>query len=272
MSPAAALAAASALFGAGAARELLAGGGRFELGRLPSLDRRALAAGLRLGLPRRIAGAGLEARVSLAALLAAKLVLAIAALPIALALAPMAPGRLAILVAAGIPAASFLAPDAFLERAARRRRAEILAVLPDALDRLAVSAGLGRATAAGFEELAGPGEGALSEELAVTVAEISCGVPQAEALGSLRRRVPGPELAGLCAAIERSRRFGSPLAEQLHRLASALRVAQRRRIEERAARAAPKIQLVVALVLVPSVLLIIVAAVIANANTFLAGF
>ena len=76
----------------------------------------------------------------------------------------------------------------------------------------------------------------------------------------------------LCATIERSRRYGSPLADQLRRQASALRRDQRRTVEERAARAAPKIQLVVALVLVPSVLLMIAAALIANADIFFSSF
>jgi tight adherence protein C len=71
--------------------------------------------------------------------------------------------------------------------------------------------------------------------------------------------------------IERSRRYGSPLAEQLHEQASALRSSQRRRIEEDAARAAPKIQLAVALLLVPSVLLMIAAGLLANLDRFLAG-
>jgi tight adherence protein C len=79
-------------------------------------------------------------------------------------------------------------------------------------------------------------------------------------------------MATLCAAIERSRRYGSPLADQLRRQASALRRNQRRAVEERAARAAPKIQLVVALVLVPSVLLMITAALIANADLFFSSF
>jgi len=82
------------------------------------------------------------------------------------------------------------------------------------------------------------------------------------ALRSLRGRVPGSEIAQLCAAIERSRRYGSPLAEQLRRQSSALRSGQRRAVEERAARAAPKIQLVVALLLVPAVLLLVAAALI----------
>ena len=79
-------------------------------------------------------------------------------------------------------------------------------------------------------------------------------------------------IATLCAAIERSRRYGSPLADQLRRQATVLRRDQRRTVEERAARAAPKIQLVVALVLVPSVLLMIVAALVANADVLLRGF
>ena len=81
--------------------------------------------------------------------------------------------------------------------------------------------------------------------------------------------MPGSEVATLCASIERSRRFGSPLADQLRRQSSALRREQRRAVEERAARAAPKIQLVVALVLVPSVLLMIAAGLIANADVLL---
>ena len=83
-----------------------------------------------------------------------------------------------------------------------------------------------------------------------------------------------PELwlvAAMCAVIERSRRLGSPLAAQLHDQAGAIRAAQRRRVGERAARAAPKIQLAVALLLVPSVLLMIAAGLLANLDRFLVG-
>jgi tight adherence protein C len=185
---------------------------------------------------------------------------------------PVAPGRLSLLVLVGLPAAGFFLPDVILERRARQRRRRLVAALPDALDLLAVSAGSGRGPAAGIEQLARAGEGPLAEELRLTVAELSCGVPLSDALASLRRRVPGSELATLVAAIERSRRFGSPLADQLRRQSAGLRRDSRRAVEERAARAAPKIQLVVALVLVPSVLLMIAAGLIANAGTLLAGF
>ena len=190
----------------------------------------------------------------------------------ALVAAPAAPGRLSWLVALALPAAGFVAPDALRARRERRRRSRLVAALPDALDLLAVGTAAGRSPAAGFAEIARGGTGPLAEELRATVAELECGRPLEEALAGLRARVPGGEVATLCASIERSRRFGSPLADQLRRQSTALRREQRRAVEERAARAAPKIQLVVALVLVPSVLLMIAAGLIANADLLLEGF
>ena len=248
----------------------------FGRARRPSLSfgtrGRAAAAALKLGLPERLARAGMQARYPLPAVLVAKLAGTAAGGIVAMAAAPAAPGRISLLVAIGMPAAGFMAPDALLEREARRRQRRLVGALPDALDLLAVSATSGRSAAAGFEELARAGDGPLADELRVTVAELSCGQPLSEALTALRARVPGSELATLVASIERSRRFGSPLADQLRRQSTALRRDQRRAVEESAARAAPKIQLVVALVLVPSVLLMIAAGLIANADTLLSGF
>lgn len=236
------------------------------------------AAGAREALRDRLAGiaelplAKLPLGISSPALLIGKLAGALAGGLVGIAASPAAPGRLSILVVVALPVAGFFAPDAVLARRARLRQRRLLAALPDALDLLAVSAGSGRGPAAGIEQLARAGEGPLAEEMRLTLAELACGVPMSEALESLRSRVPGSELATLVAAIERSRRFGSPLADQLRRQAASLRTASRRATEEHAARAAPKIQLVVALILVPSVLLMIAAGLIANAGTLLAGF
>lgn len=205
-------------------------------------------------------------------LLAAKMASAGVGAIVALAAAPAAPGRTSLLVMVAMPAAGFVLPDALLEREARRRHRRLLASLADALDLLAIGSAAGRGPAAGFAEIARSGNGPLADELRVVVAGLECGQPLAAALATLRGRVPGSEIATLCASIERSRRLGSPLAEQLRRQAAALRRDQRRAVEEHAARAAPKIQLVVALVLVPSVLLMIAAALIANADVLLAGF
>jgi len=238
----------------------------------PRLDARWARAALWLDLPERLRRSGLEARLPLPALLLGKLAGLCLGAILALGAAPAAPGRIGVAVALGLPVAGFFVPDALLEREARRRRRRLVAALPDALDLLAVSVASGRGPGEGLAQLARAGEGPLAEEMRITVAELSCGSPLSAALAALRARVPGSEMATLIASIERSRRFGSPLAEQLRRQASALRREGRRAVEERAARAAPKIQLVVALVLVPSVMLMIAAGLIANAGTLLSGF
>jgi tight adherence protein C len=272
VTPAGALAGAAVLLLAAAARELLSDR-RGRASPLAAIGGRRLAeAALQLGVPGRLERAGLGERVPVAVVLLAKLAAAAAGGVVGLIAAPAAPGRISILVAIGMPAIGFLLPDALLEREARRRHRRLVGAMPDALDLLAVSSVSGRSPVAGFAELARSGSGPLADELRIAVAEISCGMPLTLALEGLRARVPGGELAALIASIERSRRLGSPLADQLRRQATSLRRDQRREVEERAARAAPKIQLVVALVLVPSVLLLIAAALIANADLLLAGF
>jgi tight adherence protein C len=272
VSPAGLLVALAVLLAWAGVRELLGSGTSVLGSRLARGGGRLAATALRLGLPDRLARSGLEPRLPLAAVLMGKFAAAAAGGLVALAAAPTAPGRLSFLVAIGLPAVGFFVPDALLERRARLRSRRLVGALPDACDLLAVAAVAGRDPASGFAELASGSEGPLADELRMTVVELSCGRPLPAALRSLRSRVPGSEIAALCAAIERSRRYGSPLAEQLRRQSSALRSDQRRAVEEHAAKAAPKIQLVVALILVPSVLLMITAALIANADVLLSGF
>ena len=281
MKVASVLAAVAFALALAAAAQLLPEGGRSRRPREISDPLRGLAdsfsglpaiatADAWLGLSARIVRAGLAERISATSLLAAKAGGALAGALWAL-VAPSAPSRLAWIVAAALPAAGFLAPDAWLERRARRRLRALRAGLPDALDLLAVGTAAGRSPLSGLAEL-GSGEGPLARELAMLSAESSCGLSQSEALESLRRRAPVREVAAMCGVIERSRRYGSPLADQLREQATALRGVQRRRIEEQAARAAPKIQLAVALLLVPSVLLMIAAGLLANIDRFMSSF
>ena len=185
---------------------------------------------------------------------------------VAFVAAPVLPPRLALVATAALVAAGFMAPDALAQRRARRRRERLAIALPDALDILAVGAAAGRSLPSLFAEIAAATDEPLSVELRTIVAAVEAGVPPREAIEDLRRRQTGREIGAFAAALERSRAYGSPLGEQLHVQAVSLRRDAQRRIEERAARAAPKIQLVVALVLVPSVLLMILAAIIAHSD------
>jgi len=179
------------------------------------------------------------------------------------------PGRVAPLILLGAAAAGFILPDLILERSARRRHRAMVTALPDVLDLLAVSVQTGRGLAGCLRDLATTGRGPLVTEMSRTGEDLAWGSGQAVALEALRRRIGGPEISSFVSTLERSRRLGSPLADQLRRQSSTLRQDQRRAIEEQAAKAAPKIQLVIALILVPSVLLLIVAALAANADSLI---
>ena len=158
------------------------------------------------------------------------------------------------------PGAGFLAPDVVLARRARRRAAVLAREVADVLDllRVAVQAGLDTGRALG--EVGRRRGGLLGGELRRAARELELGVPRARALARLAARCPLPEIAALTAAIGRADRHGAPLAPALEGLAAEARGEHARRLRDEAARAAPQIQLVVALLLVPAVMLLVAAA------------
>ena len=107
-------------------------------------------------------------------------------------------------------------------------------------------------------------QGPLAAEWRAAATAIALGTPHDEALATLTRHLPSPRVRAFADAMRRARRRGLPLGEVLARQAAAARHEQQIRIRERAARAGPKIQLVVALILVPSVMLIVAAALVAE--------
>jgi tight adherence protein C len=227
---------------------------------------------IRMDVQRRLTRAGVAERISPRRFAGAKLAGAGVGLVAAVTVAPSAPGRLAPILGVAFVASGFVGPDAWAERLARRRRVAMVAALPDALDLVAVGVSTGRTPVALFKEIATGTAGPLAAELALAVAEIEAGARQPAALSALRERTGAVELGSVGAALERSRRYGSPLAEQLHAQAETLRIEEQRHMEERAARAAPKIQLVVAMVLVPSALLAIAAALVAHSDALFGSF
>lgn len=190
---------------------------------------------------------------------------------IGLPVAGWLPGRTGMATVAGLAVLGFLLPNLILERAARRRSERIAREAPDALDLLSVQLGAGRSVGSAMEDFARSGKGPLAVEMGVAASEMARGIPQSVALGRLRERTACREVSTFCASVDRSRRLGSPLAVELRRQASTARIEQGRNVAERAARAAPKIQLVIALVLVPAAMLLVVAALVANSDRLI-GF
>jgi tight adherence protein C len=135
--------------------------------------------------------------------------------------------------------------------------------LPAMLDLLRVTVQAGLPLTAALHEVGRRTRGPLAVAWRGVARETELGVPLGVALGRLDRTLPLPEVRALTAAVERATRHGAPLARTLSAQARDARFALRRRVQEDAARAGPKIQLVVALMLVPSVLLLVAVALVA---------
>jgi tight adherence protein C len=210
------------------------------------------------GLAARIAAAGLDTPV--ADVMAVKAGAALAGLATALVLAPAAPGRTGVALLAAGPAAGFLAPDGALRRRTRRRARAIEAELADVLDLLRISVAAGLAPGRALAEVGRRHPGLLAGELRRAAAHAALGVPRETTYARLEARCPAAGVPALVAALRRADRHGAPLAPALAAEARAARARSAQRAAETAARAAPQIQLVVALLLVPAVLLLVAAA------------
>jgi tight adherence protein C len=214
-------------------------------------------------LEARIASAGRPGGLGAREVMAAKLASAVGGGFIAALLSAAAPGRLGVALAVAGPAAGFLAPDAWLARRAAARARRVRAELPALLDLLRVSVEAGSSLPNALREVGARTRGPLAAEWRALGREVALGVPLESALTGTVERLPLPEVRSLAAALERARRHGAPLADTLASQARDARFALARHAREEAARAGPKIQLVVALLLVPSVLLLVAAALVA---------
>ncbi|HTE63939.1 MAG TPA: type II secretion system F family protein [Solirubrobacteraceae bacterium] len=210
------------------------------------------------GLAGRVDAAGSSAGVG--EVMLAKLAAAPAAALVAVGLAPVAPGRLGVALLAAAPVAGFFAPDLWLRRGARVRARVIEAEQADVLDLLRVAVGAGLGPWRALAEVGRRHPGVLAGELGAAARHVALGVPADAALARLERRCPAAGTHALTAALRRADRLGAPPGRALAALAAEARARQARRAAEQAARAGPKIQLVVALLLVPSVLLMVAAA------------
>jgi tight adherence protein C len=215
---------------------------RRALGALPAHRRTPRALAL-LGLSRSDLDRARAGAVSLAAAVA---LLGAAALPDA------APVLVLVLCAAAA------APDALAAALIRRSTRRLVEQLPDGLDLLAVSTRAGmpldRALAVVAERLGGP----LQRELSQLHRALELGTGRRSALRALAERSGAEPVEQLCATLLRADELGAPVSDSLARLARGMRHARSQRAREQAAKAAPKIQLVVALLMVPATLLLVI--------------
>jgi tight adherence protein C len=213
-----------------------------------------------LDLAARIEAAGSPGNLDAGEVMAVKALTALLAAPLSAATASAAPGRLGALLLIAIPVAAFFAPDLYLRKRIRGRVQATRRELPGLLDLVRVAVDAGMAPTQALAAVGARSDALVAREFAATSSQIALGVSFASALDGMVGRLTAPELAAFAAALKRATTHGAPLSDTLAAGARDARLGRRRRIEEEAAKAAPKIQLVVALFLVPSVLLLVAAA------------
>jgi tight adherence protein C len=255
---------AGAVSGAGGSGADARGGPRL-LRLLARLGRRLRPVGVPApgDLRARIAAAGRPGGLGVREVMAAKAAAAVGSGLLSAVSSTAAPGRLGVALVVAGPVVGFLAPDLWLARRAAERARRARAELPALLDLLRVSVEAGSSLPKALHDVGSRSRGPLAAEWRALGGEVALGVPLDAALRGTVERLPLPEVRSLVAALERARRHGAPLAGTLASQARDARFALARRAREEAARAGPKIQLVVALLLVPSVLLMVAAALVA---------
>ena len=230
----------------------------------------------RLGPPGRLAdrvvAAGSPGGLSVRDWAALKWACGAGALVLALGTSSAMPGRVGIALTAAAPAAGYVLPDYRLARIARQRADAALRELPGMLDLLRVTIEAGQSPVAAMGAVAARFDGPLAAEWRAAAAQVALGVPRDVALDHLRRCMPVGGVRTLVDSLTSANRAGLALGEVLAAQAASARHERRQQIRERAARAGPKMQLVVALVLVPSVLLTLGAVLAAELTSTGIGF
>jgi pilus assembly protein TadC len=175
-------------------------------------------------------------------------------------LAVVGAGAVECLVA-GVLVGAFGADRA--RRAARRRaghvRLQIERALPDALDLLAGLVESGAPLAAAIAAVAERVEGPLRSELEGCASALASAGSRRAAFGLLRQS-GSADLARVGQALALADELGTGVAEQLRGQALVQRDLRRSRAREAAATAAPKIALVIGLLLVPAALSLVLGA------------
>jgi tight adherence protein C len=137
----------------------------------------------------------------------------------------------------------FYLPVLWLDQLVHQRRTELEAVLPNALDVVAISMEAGLGLDRALEQLVRHQEGPLTLVAARALREIELGRPRAEALEEMAESTGVEDFVALVRSIIHAERTGVPIARTIAAHSAQMRVKRRLQIRTEAARASLKILL-----------------------------
>jgi tight adherence protein C len=157
----------------------------------------------------------------------------------------------------GAAFAGFYLPHLMLTSKITRRQKEIRKAMPDALDLLTICVEAGLGFDAAMSKVSEKWENELSLAFARAIREIQLGKVRRDALKDMADRLGIPEMTSFVAAIIQSEQLGVSLAKVLRIQSDQMRVKRRQRAEEEAHKAPIKMIIPLALLVFPSIMIII---------------
>ena len=149
--------------------------------------------------------------------------------------------------------------ELWIRSTARKRQDAIAREMPDFLDVLAVTVSAGLSLRAALQRVSAASDSPLGQEIRRVLDDLQLGMSRREALEHLRQRNSAPSLDSWVSAMLQAEELGAPLGDTLQEIAREVRRARAGEVRRAAAKAAPKISLVVTMIIVPGALLLIVA-------------
>lgn len=149
--------------------------------------------------------------------------------------------------------------DVWVRLVAARRQAELDRDLPDFLDVLGVTVMAGLSFRQAVERVCDFHRGPLAVEMRTALQEMSVGVSRRRAFTAVRERNSSEGVAVFVTALLQAEELGTPLAQALTDIAAEIRRERAQQVRRAAAKAAPKVSLVVTTTIVPGAMVLMVA-------------
>lgn len=157
----------------------------------------------------------------------------------------------------GATFAGFFLPHLMLTSKITRRQREIRKAMPDALDLLTICVEAGLGFDAAMSKVSEKWDNELSLAFARTIREVQLGKVRREALKDMSDRLGIPEMTSFVAAIIQSEQLGVSMAKVLRIQSDQMRIKRRQRAEEEAHKAPIKMIIPMALLIFPTIMIII---------------
>lgn len=162
-----------------------------------------------------------------------------------------------ILASLGFGLVGFYFPQLWLSSKISKRQTEIRKAMPDALDLLTICVEAGLGFDAAMAKVCEKWESELSLAFARVIQEIQLGKLRRDAMRDMADRVGIAEMTSFVAAVIQSEQLGVSLSKVLRIQADQMRIRRRQRAEEEAHKAPIKMLIPMALLIFPSLMIVL---------------